>query len=169
MGMSPGVCGPSDDAESIATLHAALEAGVTLLDTGDFYRMGHNEMLIRRALDGLPRSRVPGRVSATTAGRRRSKIFSPARSADWARSRCMFADYEWRKCQWSRFFASTVGQIKGLCDRHAALGRQWQCGQCGWRLSAGRPVPGLANGRRSAIKVLYNRPYCVNWLFCETL
>jgi aryl-alcohol dehydrogenase-like predicted oxidoreductase len=51
MGMS-GMYGPSDDSEGIRTIHAALEAGVTLLDTGDFYGVGHNEMLIRRALDG---------------------------------------------------------------------------------------------------------------------
>jgi aryl-alcohol dehydrogenase-like predicted oxidoreductase len=49
MGMS-GMYGPSDDNESIATIHAALDAGVTLLDTGDFYGSGHNEMLIGRAL-----------------------------------------------------------------------------------------------------------------------
>ncbi|MGA3009390.1 MAG: aldo/keto reductase [Terracidiphilus sp.] len=49
MGMS-GVYGPSDDAESIATIHAAIDAGVNLLDTGDFYGMGHNEMLLGRAL-----------------------------------------------------------------------------------------------------------------------
>ncbi|MFL5260989.1 MAG: aldo/keto reductase, partial [Anaeromyxobacteraceae bacterium] len=48
MGMS-GMYGPSDERESIATLHAALDAGVTLLDTGDFYGMGHNELLIRDA------------------------------------------------------------------------------------------------------------------------
>ncbi|MSQ73354.1 MAG: aldo/keto reductase [Betaproteobacteria bacterium] len=58
MGMSPGVYGPVDDAESIATLHAAMEAGITLLDTGDFYGMGHNEMLIRKALEGRSRERV---------------------------------------------------------------------------------------------------------------
>jgi len=58
MGMSPGVYGPVDEAESIATIHAAIEAGVTLIDTGDFYGMGHNEMLIRRALKELPRSSV---------------------------------------------------------------------------------------------------------------
>src|SRR3712207_9125963 len=51
MGMS-GMYGPSDRAESIATIHAALEAGITLLDTGDFYGMGHNEMLIGEALQG---------------------------------------------------------------------------------------------------------------------
>ena len=49
MGMS-GVYGPSDDAESIATIHAAVDAGVNLLDTGDFYGMGHNEMLLGGAL-----------------------------------------------------------------------------------------------------------------------
>lgn len=49
MGMS-GMYGVADDNESIATIHAALEAGVTLLDTGDFYGAGHNEMLIGRAL-----------------------------------------------------------------------------------------------------------------------
>jgi aryl-alcohol dehydrogenase-like predicted oxidoreductase len=58
MGMSPGIYGPSDEPEGIATIRAALDAGVTLIDTGDFYGMGHNEMLIRRALDGVPRDRV---------------------------------------------------------------------------------------------------------------
>ena len=51
MGMSD-FYGPADETESIATIHAALDAGINLLDTGDFYGMGHNEMLIRRALDG---------------------------------------------------------------------------------------------------------------------
>lgn len=51
MGMS-GLYGPTDEQESIATIHAALEAGVTLLDTGDFYGMGHNELLLREALRG---------------------------------------------------------------------------------------------------------------------
>jgi len=49
MGMS-GIYGQADDAESIATIHAALDAGITLLDTGDFYGMGHNELLLRDAL-----------------------------------------------------------------------------------------------------------------------
>jgi aryl-alcohol dehydrogenase-like predicted oxidoreductase len=49
MGMS-GMYGQSDDNESIATIHAALDAGINLLDTGDFYGIGHNEMLIGRAL-----------------------------------------------------------------------------------------------------------------------
>ncbi len=49
MGMS-GVYGPAAEDQSIATIHAALDAGITLIDTGDFYGMGHNEMLIGRAL-----------------------------------------------------------------------------------------------------------------------
>jgi aryl-alcohol dehydrogenase-like predicted oxidoreductase len=51
MGMS-GMYGPADEAESIRTIHAAIERGVDLIDTGDFYGMGHNEMLIGRALSG---------------------------------------------------------------------------------------------------------------------
>ena len=57
MGMS-GVYGAVDDAESAATIHAALEAGITLLDTGDFYGSGHNEMLIGRAISGFPREQI---------------------------------------------------------------------------------------------------------------
>src|SRR6478609_1868256 len=57
MGMS-GMYGPADRAESIATIHAALEAGITLLDTGDFYGMGHNEMLIQEALKGRNRDNL---------------------------------------------------------------------------------------------------------------
>jgi aryl-alcohol dehydrogenase-like predicted oxidoreductase len=57
MGMSD-LYGPADRAESIATIHAALDAGILLLDTGDFYGMGHNEMLIREALAGRPRESV---------------------------------------------------------------------------------------------------------------
>ncbi len=49
MGMS-GVYGPADEAESLATIDAAIEAGITLLDTGDFYGMGHNELLLRQAI-----------------------------------------------------------------------------------------------------------------------
>ena len=55
MGMSGGAYGPADRAEAIATVHAALDAGVTLIDTGDFYGMGHNELLLAEALRGRPR------------------------------------------------------------------------------------------------------------------
>ncbi|MDG2539469.1 aldo/keto reductase [Dyella jiangningensis] len=54
MGMS-GMYGATDREESIATIDAALDAGITLLDTGDFYGMGHNEMLIGEALVGRSR------------------------------------------------------------------------------------------------------------------
>jgi aryl-alcohol dehydrogenase-like predicted oxidoreductase len=54
MGMS-GAYGAADRAESIATVHAALEAGVTLIDTADFYAMGHNELLLAEALRGRDR------------------------------------------------------------------------------------------------------------------
>jgi aryl-alcohol dehydrogenase-like predicted oxidoreductase len=57
MGMSD-FYGPADRSESIATIHAALDAGITLLDTGDFYGVGHNEMLIREALAGSNRDNV---------------------------------------------------------------------------------------------------------------
>src|SRR6476620_6135840 len=57
MGMSD-FYGPADEAESIATIHAALDAGITLLDTGDYYGMGHNELLIREALKGRRRDQV---------------------------------------------------------------------------------------------------------------
>jgi aryl-alcohol dehydrogenase-like predicted oxidoreductase len=57
MGMSD-FYGPADRTESIATIHAALDAGITLLDTGDFYGMGHNELLIRDALRDCNRDDV---------------------------------------------------------------------------------------------------------------
>ena len=57
MGMSD-FYGPADRTESIATIHAALDAGITLIDTGDFYGMGHNELLIREALEGKDRDAV---------------------------------------------------------------------------------------------------------------
>lgn len=57
MGMSD-LYGPADRAESLATIHAALDAGITLLDTGDYYGAGHNELLIREALAGRSREQV---------------------------------------------------------------------------------------------------------------
>jgi aryl-alcohol dehydrogenase-like predicted oxidoreductase len=57
MGMSD-MYGPADRSESIATIHAALDRGVTLFDSGDFYGMGHNEMLLGEALKGRTRDQV---------------------------------------------------------------------------------------------------------------
>ena len=57
MGMSD-FYGPADETESIATIHAALDAGINLLDTGDFYGMGHNELLIHKALQGRNREQA---------------------------------------------------------------------------------------------------------------
>ncbi|WP_354678542.1 aldo/keto reductase [Cupriavidus plantarum] len=67
MGMSD-LYGPADRTESVATIHAALEAGVTLLDTGDFYGTGHNELLIREALSTLPASRREAAVVSVKFG-----------------------------------------------------------------------------------------------------
>jgi len=68
MGMSD-LYGPADEAESIATIHAAIDAGVTLIDTGDFYGSGHNELLIRDALRQRSREDV---VISVKFGTRRS-------------------------------------------------------------------------------------------------
>ena len=57
MAMS-GIYGAADDEESLATIRAALDAGITLLDTGDFYGMGHNELLLSRVLREVPRDSV---------------------------------------------------------------------------------------------------------------
>ncbi|MFF5083602.1 aldo/keto reductase [Actinoplanes sp. NPDC000266] len=80
MGMSGGPYGEADRDESIATVHAALDAGVTLVDTGDFYGMGHNELLLNEALRGRDRDsyvlsvkfgqmRGPGPVAGPQDGR----------------------------------------------------------------------------------------------------
>jgi aryl-alcohol dehydrogenase-like predicted oxidoreductase len=69
MGFS-GMYGPTEDAESVATIQAAIDAGVTLIDTGDFYGMGHNELLVGRAIAGR-RERV--QVSVKFGGMRDPK------------------------------------------------------------------------------------------------
>jgi aryl-alcohol dehydrogenase-like predicted oxidoreductase len=60
--------GPSDRAESVATIHAALDAGIIMLDTGDFYGMGHNELLLGEALRGRNRNGV--QISVKFGGQR---------------------------------------------------------------------------------------------------
>jgi predicted oxidoreductase len=75
MGMS-GIYGAADENESIATIHAALDAGVTLLDTGDFYGAGHNEMLL-----GLPSGAACPLVRLPFTGVTKSLILLPNRTA----------------------------------------------------------------------------------------
>ena len=80
MGMS-GIYGAADDDESVATIRAALDAGITLLDTGDFYGMGHNELLLRGRSPRCPGTACSSRSSsaacATPAAR--SSGTTPAR------------------------------------------------------------------------------------------
>jgi aryl-alcohol dehydrogenase-like predicted oxidoreductase len=57
MGMSD-FYGAADETECIATIHAAIDAGITLLDTGDYYAAGHNELLIGQALRGRDRDAI---------------------------------------------------------------------------------------------------------------
>ncbi|MER7642610.1 aldo/keto reductase [Streptomyces sp. NPDC126522] len=73
MGMS-ALYGEADRTESIATIHAALEAGVTLLDTGDFYAMGHNEMLIGEALRTAPAARREQALTSVKFGALRDPV-----------------------------------------------------------------------------------------------
>ncbi|MET7486248.1 aldo/keto reductase [Streptomyces sp. NPDC005538] len=72
MAMS-SVYGEADRTEAIATIHAALEAGVTLLDTGDFYAMGHNEMLIGEALRTAPAARREQALTSVKFGALRDR------------------------------------------------------------------------------------------------
>lgn len=98
MGMS-GMYGPSDRAESVATIHAALEAGVTLLDTGDFYGMGHNELLIAEALKSAPPSRRDSAIISVKFGGMRD----PA--GNWT-------DYDARPNAVKNFLAYTLQRLQ---------------------------------------------------------
>ena len=78
MGMS-GIYGQADDQESLATIHAAVDAGITLLDTGDFYGMGHNELLLRDALRrGIRRESVFIQVKFGGRGGREHRLVHAA-------------------------------------------------------------------------------------------
>ena len=82
MGMSP-VYGPSDRGEAIATVHAALDAGITLIDTGDFYGMGHNELLLARGARRTSARELPAQREvrrAARSGRRVRSASTPARA-----------------------------------------------------------------------------------------
>jgi aryl-alcohol dehydrogenase-like predicted oxidoreductase len=74
MGMS-GMDGPADEGESLATIHAALDRGVTLLDTGDFYGAGHDEL---RAGDGAAACTSADRAGAPRPSNARLLPLLPA-------------------------------------------------------------------------------------------
>ncbi|BBB59472.1 hypothetical protein UNDKW_1199 [Undibacterium sp. KW1] len=84
MGMSD-LYAPVDRGESIATIHAALDAGIDLLDTGDFYGMGHNELLKQEALQNLPREKVKISVKFGAGG---NCLGSGARRRNYSSGRC---------------------------------------------------------------------------------
>ncbi|MGK5628495.1 aldo/keto reductase [Streptomyces sp. URMC 123] len=96
MGMS-ALYGEADRQESIATIHAALDAGVTLLDTGDFYGMGHNELLIGEALRGSPRGREQAVISVK---------FGALRDADGG-----WAGYDGRPAAVKNFLAYSLQRL----------------------------------------------------------
>ena len=73
MGMS-GMYGPADRGESIATIHEALDEGITLLDTGDFYGMGHNEMLIARGAQAAAARELPAERQVRRPARARRGV-----------------------------------------------------------------------------------------------
>ncbi|MDJ0344617.1 aldo/keto reductase [Streptomyces sp. H10-C2] len=96
MGMS-ALYGRSDDTESTATIHAALDAGITLIDTGDFYGMGHNELLIRDAL----RTSTQGRDQAVI-----SVKFGALRDADGG-----WSGYDGRPAAVKNFLAYSLNRL----------------------------------------------------------
>jgi pyridoxine 4-dehydrogenase len=93
MGFS-GVYGAADDAESIATIQAAIDAGITLLDTGDFYGMGHNEMLVREAIKG-----------------RRDKVFIAVKFGAQRLPNGHFIDYDARPASTKNFLAYSLRRL----------------------------------------------------------
>jgi aryl-alcohol dehydrogenase-like predicted oxidoreductase len=103
MGMS-GMYGKTDENESIATIHAALDNGITLLDTGDFYGMGHNEMLIGRAL----RDRRDKALLSVK--------FGALRSPDGGR-----IGYDARPAAVKSFLAYSLTRLGVLCKRFTML------------------------------------------------
>jgi aryl-alcohol dehydrogenase-like predicted oxidoreductase len=133
MGMSGGY-GPADDAVSIATIHAALEAGITMLDTGDFYGSGHNEML-RSANSGSRSSptECSRAGSSATARRRHRRQARFARACRAFRPRTFRAT--WRSC-------ATLGAIAR--EKNASTAQL----AFAWVRSRGEDVVPLIGARR---------------------
>ena len=131
MGMS-GVYGPADETESIATIHAALDAGVTLLDTGDFYGMGHNELLIGRALQGRDRGQVTISVKFGAHG---------GHEPEQDRTRCGSCRLQGNKCRRiRRDRRQEAGRRRG---RHIPWRRRERAGSAAWGIGgqSAEPVP----------------------------
>jgi len=101
MGMSD-FYGHADEATSIATIHAALDAGVTLFDTGDFYGSGHNEMLLGRAL-------AEGNPGARSA--RRDKVFIQVKFGALRDPRGAFVGFDTRPAAIRNFLAMTLKRL----------------------------------------------------------
>jgi aryl-alcohol dehydrogenase-like predicted oxidoreductase len=93
MGMS-WAYGPADESESLATIHEAIDSGVTLLDTGDFYGMGHNELLLRKALEG-----------------RRDKVFVGVKFGPQRSPRGAFVGMDARPASVKNFLAYTLQRL----------------------------------------------------------
>lgn len=94
MGMSD-FYGPTDRQESLSTIHAALDAGITLLDTGDFYGMGHNELLLREAL----------------ADRRREEVFIAVKFGALRTPDLRFIGFDGRPAAVKTFLAYTLQRL----------------------------------------------------------
>jgi aryl-alcohol dehydrogenase-like predicted oxidoreductase len=94
MGMS-GVYGPADEEESILTIHEAIDQGINLLDTGDFYGSGHNEMLIGRAIQG-----------------RREKVILSVKFGGMRTPAGMFSGFDGRPVAVKNFAAYSLKRLK---------------------------------------------------------
>ena len=94
MGMSD-FYGPADDEESVATIHAAIDRGITLLNTGDFYGMGHNELLISRAIEG-----------------RRERVFLSVKFGALRTPSMSFIGFDARPAAVKTFLAYTLKRLK---------------------------------------------------------
>jgi len=122
MGMS-GMYGATDDTESVRAIHAAVAGGVTLIDTGDFYGMGHNELLIGRALRELAPSAREKLVLSVKFGAMRTP------NGAWG-------GFDGRPAAVKNFLAYSLVRLGGEADRHLPAG------------AAGRPCADRGYDRR---------------------
>jgi aryl-alcohol dehydrogenase-like predicted oxidoreductase len=146
MGMSDAY-GPADETESIATIHAAIDAGITLLDTGDFYGMGHNEMLIRDALRG--RDRETFQISVKFGGMRtpdRRVIGYDARPEAVKN----FLAYSLRRLGTDHIDIYRPARIDPSVPIEETIGAIGECVEAGWVRRIGLSEVGASTIRRAA-------------------